>query len=215
MAWRSLVLHAALVVATGASALAQRAQVHSFEGPPAGVLPPGFTLAAWRQPAPGPWTVDRVGSTLALHHAPDTAADGWAIALTPDAAMNDSLVSARLRLSGGTRAGGVVWRYVDDRNFHAAVLDLRRGELAAYRVVDGNRVRFDDRDDLELDPDAWHVLKVVHEDGRVLVSLGGIRVLEERERQSPRLAGGRVGVLAHGAADAWFDDLRVERREAR
>ena len=77
---------------------------------------------------------------------------------------------------------GLVWKYQDPLNHYSAQLDLAKQELAMYRVVNGNRIRIEREDDLELDPDAWHSLKIFHERGEIRVYLGGIRVLSERDR---------------------------------
>jgi hypothetical protein len=121
--------------------------------------------------------------------------------------LRDLQVSVRVRLAGGSLVGGLVWRYQDEHNHYQILLDLTRRELAMYRVVAGNRIRVEREDGLELDPAAWHTLKIVHEQSEIRVSLGGIRVFEENDRT---FGAGRAGVVAGGIADVWFDDLRIE-----
>jgi hypothetical protein len=87
-------------------------------------------------------------------------------------------------------------------------LDLVRQELAIYRVSSGNRIRLEREDDLELDPEAWHSLRILQEDGQIRVYLGGIRVFSERDRQ-PRGAAS-VGLWTSGDTTVMFDDFRVE-----
>ena len=74
-------------------------------------------------------------------------------------------MSVRFKAIGGGRSAGVVWKYQDPMNHYSAQLDLARQELAMYRVVNGNRIRLEREDDLELDPDAWHSLKMFQENG--------------------------------------------------
>jgi hypothetical protein len=104
--------------------------------------------------------------------------------------------------------GGLVWRYENPENFFAVSLDLERQTIALYRVARGNRIRLEFEDDLELDRDAWHVVRVEHTDGRIRVSLGGIGVMRARDRAMTDA--GRAGIWSDGAATAWFDDLQVE-----
>jgi hypothetical protein len=107
-----------------------------------------------------------------------------------------------------------VWHHADAGRYYAAVLDLAKGEITLFRVTEGNRVFLESEDGLELDPAAWYTLKIVHDGSRITVSLGGIRVFDERERRSDRIAGpGKVGVIVAGGSEAWFDDLRIERRQ--
>jgi hypothetical protein len=193
---------------------AQAPSILTFDHVPIGTLPEGFAVAALRQAKPGQWLVARIGGAVALHHPASADADGWSLALASGTAAANLRVTARVRLASGTRIGGVVWHYQDARNFMAALLDLDDGDLELFRVWDGNRIRLEDRDGLELDSLAWHSLKVIHDDGRTTVSIGGIRVLDRRERRSSGRTG-RAGVLAHGRTDAAFDDLRIESTPGR
>jgi hypothetical protein len=197
-----------VALASGAS----RAQdtAHSFNADKSGVAPAGFTLGAWRQPRTAPFTVRRAGANGYLFHEADPRAAGYALAIALSPSARDLDAAVRLRLAGGGRAAGLVWRYRDDQNFYAAVLDLGRGQVALWRVSAGNRVVLEVEDDLELDVDAWHTLKIRHDDDEVRVYLGGIRVFADNERRGGRDAvPGRTGVIAQGDADVWIDDLRI------
>src|SRR5918993_662872 len=112
-----------------------------------------------------------VASALAMSAASGSA-DEFALALVDGAAPADLRLSARLKLTEGARVGGLVWQYQGPDNFYAASLDLNAQEVALYRVSRGNRIRLEFEDDLELDRDAWHVLRVEHAGGRIRVALG-------------------------------------------
>jgi len=208
---------AVLGVAASAAVVSAGAPPWNFDTDAVGRLPEGFSLAAMRQPSAGAWLVQREGTNgWLVHRAQPGASDGYAMALAPGEALHDVQVSVRLRLAGGSRAGGVLWRYRDPRNYYMAVLDLAQGELELYRVNNGHRVTLDRRDDLELDVNAWHRLKVVHVGRHAAVSLGGIRVFDERDRHDAAPDAWAAGLVATGGSDVWFDDLRIEpdtRRE--
>jgi hypothetical protein len=209
-----MLLRLVIAIALAPFLLAQaRPGLHPFDGDRPGAPPAGFTFAAMRQPEPGAWLIRRVADGGVLVHAAANGARGLSIALAPGEFVGPVLVSARMRLAGGSRAGGLVWRYRDPENFHAAMVDLVERELVLFRVTGGNRVFLESEDGLELDPDAWHTLKIEHDDNEIEVALGGIRVFEERDRRGSRTSDGvRAGVVAAGHADVWFDDLRLERR---
>ena len=99
----------------------------------------------------------------------------------------------------------------DADNYYLARLDLDRQDIALYRVSAGNRTRIDGEDDLELDPTAWHTLRVVQEDEKIRVYLGGIRVLRARDRTFDK--GGRRGPLVRGRRRRAF--RRPPRRHGR
>ena len=195
----------------------QRGPARTFDTEAVGAAPTGFILAAMRQASPGTWAVRKHGTSTHLVHDADAAAAGVSLAILSGASTSEFVASVRLRLAGGARAGGLVWQYQDEHNFYAAMLDLTRQELSMYRVTGGNRVRLETEDDLELDPEAWHTLKVARDDGRIYVALGGIRVFEERdERGGHGSAAARLGLISAGNAETWFDDLRVgEDRDRR
>jgi hypothetical protein len=203
----------ALAGAASAAVLAASPQATwTFDGP-SGALPPGFVFAAFRQQSAGAWTLHQQDANGMLVHAASPGETGYALAVAPGTPLGDVLVSTRLRLAAGARAGGVAWRYQDENNFYMAVLDLDRGELTLSRMLNGNRIELEREDDLELDASAWHVLKVVHDQAEVSISLGGIRVFEERDR---RFGGtGSAGVVAAGNGEVWFDDLRIEPGQRR
>jgi hypothetical protein len=203
-------------LAGAALAAGQRDAVLTFDADRTGQPPPGFTFAAMRQASPGEWIVGHEGTAGRLEHLADPASHGYSLAIAPGDEMRDVSVSVRLRLVAGARSGGVVWSYRDASNYHAAVLDLVRAELNMYRVSGGNRVKVESKDDLELDAEGWHTLKASQANGEAWVSLGGIRVFEERlERAGRDGPGGRTGLIATGDSTVWFDQLRVEVPRAR
>jgi hypothetical protein len=170
-----------------------------------------------RQPTSGIWLVQRQSPRTFLAHRADTAGAGYALAILDRAVARDASVSARMRLSGGDRTGGVVWRYDDAENFYALILDVIKQDLSLYRVASGNRVRLDLETGLELDPEAWHTVKVTSDDGEIRVWLGGIRVFEEQDRRDERerTAMARAGLLASGRSEVLFEEIRIEPKRGR
>ena len=192
-----------------AAAVVQNVVVRTFDDDKIGAPPAGFATAAGRDAAPDQWTVKREGAARVLvHEGKPGPADSFAVAIFTAAKYLDVQVSVRFKTGGGGRMAGVVWKYQDPMNHYAAQLDLAKQELSMYRVVNGNRIRIEREDDLELDPDAWHSLKIFQERGEIRVYLGGIRVLSERDRL-PR-AYASVGMWAGGDSTVMFDDFRIE-----
>jgi len=199
----------AAAVATGSADVAQR----SFDQDAIGNAPPGFTFAAARLRAAGRWVVRNDGSNRYVAHlAEGTPTEGFALALLDVAPAADLRLSARVKAADGARVGGLVWRYRNPENFYAVELDLDAQEVALYRVTRGNRIRLELEDDLELDRDAWHVLRVEHAGGRIRVALGGIGIMRARARDDAG-ADGRAGFWSAGNATTWFDDLSVQQAQ--
>ena len=191
------------------AAAAQSVVLRTFENDKVGAPPAGFLVAAGRDAAADLWTVRREeNGHVLVHQGKPSPPGGFAVAIVSGAQYENVEITVRMRASGGGRSAGLVWKYQDPLNHYAVQLDLARQELALYRVSSGNRIRLERVDDLELDPEAWHSLKVLQEDGEIRVYLGGIRVFSERDRQSRGPAG--VGLWSSGDTTVMFDDLRVE-----
>lgn len=212
-----LLLVAALLV-RDVPAGAQRSLSHriDFDAEPIGRAPQGFTFAESRDARPGRWSIraQASGPGQLLFHAPDGgSAAGHALALVTGLSLHALDIAVRLRLLEGGRSGGLVWRYQDPSNYHLVQLTFGKQELGLYRVVNGNRVRLEVEDDIELDPAAWHTLRVVQRSRSVRVYLGGIRVFEDRDRTPA--PDGWAGIWSAGDTLAEFDDLRVAALEER
>ena len=183
--------------------------LRTFDDDKIGAPPAGFALATGREAAADGWTVKREGTARVLvHDGKPSPVDGFAVAIFSGAQYQDVQVSVRFKATGGKRTAGLVWKYQDPMNHYSAHLDLVRQEVAVYRVANGNRIRLEREDDLELDPDAWHSLKIFQEQGLIRVYLGGIRVFDERDR-APR-ARASVGIWVGGDSTVMFDDFRIE-----
>ena len=187
--------------------------VWTFDSDPPGRAPSAFTYRVTRDSAPARWTIQRDGNNGFLAHAGETAArGGFSLALVEGQARSPSSLSARLRLAGPHGELGIAWRIQDVNNYYLALLDLEsEQDIGLYRIVNGNRVRIDVEDDLDLDRAAWHTLKVVQEEDQIRVYLGGIRVLRARDRTFAKPGG--VALWCTGDAVAHFDDLRVGQQK--
>lgn len=193
-------------VVTSGSVIDQRT-AWSFENLPAGRPPPGFLFASSPKDQTGQWVVLRDGANAVLGQVRQ-GRPGIQLAVVEGASFTDLVLSVRLRLVEGVRSAGLVWRYRDADNYYLASLDLREQDVRIYRVVAGNRTRLDDEDDLELDVDGWHLLKIEHRGMRMRVRIDGVPVSDARDRtfQEP----GAIGLWTAGDSVAWFDDLLVE-----
>lgn len=202
---------------SASGSFAQESWSQTFDADRPDHPPSGFSLAAMRQPGAGRWTVQRQGTQGYLVHQADPSTTGYALAIAEAPATDDAAASARLRFVSGARTGGLVWRYLNDQNFYALVLDIAHQDLALYRVTSGNRINIDVEDALELDPQAWHTLKVQHVESEIRVYLGGIRVFNQQDRRDDRRAHqpGRTGLLASGHSEVWFDDVKIEPKKGR
>jgi hypothetical protein len=183
----------------------------TFDGDRAGAQPDGFLFARMKGAPVGRWTVQRAGADSFLAQLGEGVSDSGILLALIDGQGHEYenvRVGTRVRLAGGERAAGVVWRYQDAENFYMASLDLAAQRIDVYRIAQGNRVRIKSEDDLSLDPNAWHTLTVVHEENEIRLYIGGIHVFEFWDRALRRA--GRAGVWSTAGTVAHFDVVTVQ-----
>lgn len=198
------------VLLLGISLAAQRLVI-SFDEDALGARPDGFFFAASRQPTPGTWEVLGAGNKRHLSHTADPTVTlrGISVAGFSYDAPDDVRVATRLRLSDGDRAGGLIWRYRDVNNFYFMVVFYGTKTAGLFRVTGGNRVALHSVNDINLDPNAWHSIAVVHEGDDIRGTIDGIGILRARDRAITE--SGRAGVWSAGNTTGWFDDVIIER----
>jgi len=179
----------------------------TFDDDAPGTVPHDFIFTALRQANAGTWEVRRLGARHYLAHAADPSAYGFALAVVPAPVPNDVDLTTGIRFVGGTRAGGLIWRYRDNANFYSAGVDVNRRQVWVSRVMSGNKVRLDVTDDLDIDPTMSHTLRVVHRGDQFTVQVDGIAVVHGKDRT---FDGGHAGVWSEGAAEMAFTDIKID-----
>lgn len=201
---------AALVLGLASTPLLGQRLTFAFDEDTLGGTPDGFFFAGARQASPGAWDVRGSSARRHLVHASDPTVTmrGMSVAGVAFDVPQDVKVTARLRLTDGDRAGGLIWRYKDSGNFYFMSVFHEDHSAAIIRVTGGNRVQLDRVSDINLDPDAWHTVTVVHVGDEIRGAIDGIGILRARDRTL--LDGSRAGVWSAGNTTGWFDDLVIE-----
>ena len=200
------IVTATLVTLAAGPASSQRAS-WTFDDTVPGRAPQGFTLIDGQPAQPAAWQVQRDNSDTYLTHLAQTRT-GIDLAVASGSSLGNVSLSARIRFPETAHSAGIAWRYRDPGNYYSVALDLRAQNIRIYRVFAGNRTRLEDEDDLELDPSAWHTLKVEDNGNRMRVWLDGVPVVDTRDRSLHEP--GAVGVWTTGDATVWFDSLQAE-----
>ena len=181
----------------------------NFDELTSGTAPGGFFFATARQATPGHWEVRGTARRHLIHAAnPAVTMRGMSVAAVDMAAPADVKVYARVRLIDHDRAGGLIWRYRDSSNFYFMAVVHVDHRVNLVRVTGGNRIVLASAPDVDLDPEAWHSLAVMHRDDQILGTIDGIGLLRARDRTLTE--GGRAGIWSAGNSTSWFDDLAIE-----
>jgi hypothetical protein len=201
----ALVTAALVTLATG-TVSSQRVS-WTFDDATQGRPPQGFAVTDGQPAQPAAWHVQRENNDTFLSHAAQ-ARTGIDLAVASESSFDNVSFSARIRFPDTAHSAGIAWRYRDPGHYYSVALDLRAQNVRIYRVFAGNRTRLEDEDDLELDPTAWHTLKVEDDGNRMRVWLDGVPVADTRDRSLHEP--GAVGVWTTGDATVWFDNLQAE-----
>ncbi|MEM7152233.1 MAG: hypothetical protein AAF799_05290 [Myxococcota bacterium] len=193
---------------------AKTARTWSFDDAKAGPIPAGFRVTeTGSSGTPATW------ATVADPTAP-TAPNAFGITETknPKATYNLALaegteygdVDISVMVKAGTgeldQGGGPIWRVIDEDNYYIARWNPLEKNARFYIVQSGSRSALG-KVELDLDPAAWHSLRVVSEGAVMQLFIDDEPVLrvEDDTHKKP----GQVGLWTKADAATWFDDLSV------
>jgi hypothetical protein len=202
-------LRMALLVAAGLLNGDARERTWSFDMDEPGEKPAGFYFDETEDAKPGHWEVkeDEGGNRVLVQLDRTRDRTRYALAVVEDSSLRDLKVSVRMKAVDGDldQAGGVMWRYRNSENYLVARLDISERNVRLFRFVDGNRVQFGVKEDLDVENGAWYTLRVEHRGSNVTVYLDDEALFMERDRHFRR--SGRIGVWAKSDSVVYFDDL--------
>ncbi len=198
---------------TGAEA---RARTWSFDDATPGQVPPGFRISeTGAAGSPARWEVRVDPSAPTSPHVFGIAATKntkatYNLALIPGTRYDDVDLSVMVRADTGTldQGGGPIWRVTDEHNYYIARWNPLE-KNARFYVVEGGARSALGKVELELDPEAWHSLRVVAEGARMELFINDVPVL--RVSDDTHSQAGMVGLWTKADAGTWFDDLSVVR----
>ena len=192
------------------SLLSPSGKVINFDACPIGQAPPGWTVDAGKSAG---WQVrkDQTAPTppYVLAMSADQPVATPPLAILNDLTARDADVSVRIKPISGHEAlaGGVIWRYRDEKNYYAARANATDNTVSIFKVENGHRIHLFTDIKHAIPVNAWSILKVSVRGSRFQVFVDHRRVLEGRD--STFSTPGRVGLWAVGDSTVYFDDFRV------
>ncbi len=156
------------------------------------------------------WLVEQDGENQVLVRKPAKNDDrhiSLAIADKPE--LLDVFLTIRVKANEGKddKNGGLVWRYADPKNYLLARLDVTDKRVRLYRIVNGNRIKFGEENNLPLSVGKWYKLRVEHRRDKIKVYLDDEALIIEKESHFQKA--GRVGLYANEDAQTLFDDFEI------
>jgi hypothetical protein len=196
----------------GTPALAQETQtvMVTMDNMTSNQAPSGFSFARTGEGALGTWLVKEAsaGGKLLAQTSAEAVEHRFPIAVLDSPSVRDVAASVRLRpVSGNVAlAAGLVFRYLDDKNYYVAMVDAKAGNVSFSKIRDGKLTKIAEKP-AKIVAGEWKALKVGAEGSKIKVSLDGQLLIETVEKTFDN--SGKVGTWTKSDTVAEFDDLEI------
>jgi hypothetical protein len=204
------------------SLLAPSANVITFDRDSLGTTPPGWTVAMTNRGIPPRWEIVRDPSAptppnVLAQTSSDTQNDRLPLAILNRIYMRDGDLSVRMKLVSGRQdqAGGIIFRYRDEKNYYSLRASAMGDDVALYKVENGRSSpisprgmpasTFEVKHDIQ--PNAWQILKISFRGNQFQVYVNHRRLF--RAQDSTFGGAGKVGLCTVSDSVTYFDDFRV------
>jgi hypothetical protein len=213
------------------SLFAASANVITFDHDSLGKTPPGWILAMTTvgqasrpvdRLVPPRWEIVRDLSAptppyVLAQVSPGPREDRLPLAVWDRVSVRDGDLSVRLKPVSGRHdlAGGLLFRYRDERNYYAVRASATGDEVSLYKVENGRTTpisprgmppsSFEVKHDIR--PNAWQILKISFRGNQFQVYVN--HRLLFRAQDATFTGPGKVGVFTVSDSVTYFDDFRV------
>jgi hypothetical protein len=205
----ALLVSFVLVVPTGTS------RVINFDSLQPGSSPPGWSVSMTNPGAAPHWVIVKDGTAptppyVLAQTSTDSSRNRLPLLTFDGLRAHDADVSVRVKPVSGKieAAGGVVFRYVDQKNYYLAQANALDNEVALYKVENGVSTPLGSGVKHPIPINGWSILKVVVRGDRFQVYLNHRRIL--RGQDDTFTGAGKVGLWTHADSVTYFDDFRVD-----
>jgi hypothetical protein len=196
------------------SLIAPAPRVVNFDAFQLGKAPPGWTVGMTNRGVAPHWEIvrDRTAPTqpyVLAQTSTDTNNTRSPLAIFDGVRLRDADVSVRIKPVSGKlgQAGGVVWRYIDDKNYYLARANALDNDVSVYKVENGVRSPLMAGVKHLIPLNGWSILKVSVRGDRFQVYLDHRRILEGQDKTFAHE--GKVGLWTLADSVTYFDDFRV------
>src|SRR5215469_2908491 len=189
------------------SLLASPSSVITFDHDSLGKMPPGWTIAMTNPGAAPKWQVIQDPSAptppyVLAQVSSDPRQDRLPLAILDRVSMRDGDLSVRLKPVSGhqDQAGGLVFRYRDEKNYYAVRANAMGDEVSLFKVENGRPIpitprgmppsSFEVKHDIQ--PNAWQILKISFRGNQFQVYVNHRRLF--RAQDSSYTGAGKVGL---------------------
>jgi hypothetical protein len=194
---------------------APESQLWDFEKTNIGKIPTGWKAGATNLRGEiATWEVisdsidGRKSRTLGMIRANDNFGGTFNLCWTSSVQFKDGEIEVGFKAVRGVvdQGGGPIWRVQDKNNYYIARANPLENNFRVYSVKNGDRKQLDSAR-VEVPPQQWHTMKIVHKENHIEGYLNGRKYLDCND-VTFQDAGG-VGLWTKADAVTYFDDYKV------
>jgi hypothetical protein len=213
MRWLALIALAGLL-GTSLVAADEKARSIVFNKEDAGKLPDGWKAAKTGKGEGSVWKVveDKTapsGKGYVLAQTAESPSALFNVCVVSDTDSKDVDVTVAFKAVAGKKdqGGGIVWRYQDANNYYVARMNPLEDNYRLYKVVAGNRIQLQTKEDLKVPAGEWHTLRITMTGDQIACYLDDKKQLEGEDKTFTRT--GKVGLWTKADAQTSFDNLKI------
>ncbi len=190
----------------------------NFDGQKLGKPPVDWTLAATGTSQTPNWEVLRDSTAPSrpniLRQLTTTFTDSQdALAIFDKTTCRDGELSVKFKISSGPRrirSAGMVWRYQNPRNYYLIRFSIDEGDIALFRVRDGQMRAIPGSVRHKLQTGQWYAAKVNFKGPRFHVVFDNRQLFDVTD--DTLTTAGTTGLWTQAGTVASFDDFRIDKK---
>ncbi len=175
----------------------------NFDNDEVGKLPADWT------PATSTWVIALDGNNKAMKQAGKNEGDGFNICVQNKLKYQNLEMEVRIKALEGRedQGGGLVWRYVDSKNYYITRANPLENNFRVYKVVNGNRKQMESAN-VTFKKGEWYTVKIIMTGNSIDCYFNGQKLLSHTDDAFP--TAGLVGFWSKADAVSLFDDLTIK-----
>jgi hypothetical protein len=179
----------------------------TFNNEAEATIPKGFIVGNTCTQAK--WSIINDNGNKVIAQQNKSESDCFNILMLDNLLYKNFILTTKIKAVAGDEdmGGGLVWRYIDNKNYYIARCNPLENNFRLYKVVNGNRKQLESVD-CAIKSGEWFTMSISMNGNNIICSLNGNKMIEESDDTYQN--GGKVGLWTKSDAQSYFDDLSVQ-----
>ncbi len=181
----------------------------NFENNVVDKLPKGFTQTATGETQTLNWKIVNDNGNKVVEQVAKNEGDYYNLLVLDKPSYQNFRMSVKIKAVAGEedQGGGLVWRYIDNRNYYIARYNPLENNFRFYRVINGNRKQLNTVD-CSIKTGEWFTMQIEMNGNKISCFLNGKKLIEASDDTFSKA--GQVGLWTKADSRSFFDDLTIK-----